>query len=131
MKITSLGQIVRSKVTFMTIAGNIISAARDIENGFMENYLRTASKHLTDITPANLSKAYAYVVRHATGDAMKINLLSKLCVIYRLSNVDIDKIPERLRTNRQGLTNWDEIAYSTLRTPDFLNRMTLFIARAM
>lgn len=130
-KVVGIGQAARSKVTFLNLAGNIISAARDVENGFMENYLRTCSKYLTDITSANMSKAYAYVVKNGSMDAMKVTLLSKLCVRYRLSNTDTARIAERLRTNRQGLSNWDNIAYSTLRSPDFLNRMTLFIARAM
>ena len=130
-KIVGIGQGVRSNVTFLNLAGNIISAARDVENGFMENYLRTASKFLTDINTSNMSKAYLYVVRNGSMDAMKTTLLSKLCVRYRLSNTDTARIVERLKTNRQGLSNWDNIAYSTLRSPDFLNRMTLFIARAM
>lgn len=130
-RIVGIGQAIRSDVTFLNLAGNIISAARDVENGFMENYLRTCSKFLTDINSSNMSKAYAYVVRNGSMDAMKITLLSKLCVRYRLSNTDTARIAERLKTNRQGLSNWDNIAYSTLRSPDFLNRMTLFIARAM
>ena len=130
-KVVGVGQALRSKVTFLNLAGNIISAARDVENGFMENYLRTCSKYLTDINASNMSKAYAYVVKNGSMDAMKVTLLSKLCVRYRLSNTDTARIAERLKTNRQGLSNWDNIAYSTLRSPDFLNRMTLFIARAM
>ena len=130
-KIVGVGQGLRSNVTFLNLAGNVIAAARDVENGFMENYLRTASKFLTDINASNMSKAYVYVVRNGSMDAMKITLLSKLCVRYRLSNTDTARIAERLKTNRQGLSNWDNIAYSTLRSPDFLNRMTLFIARAM
>ena len=130
-KIVGIGQGVRSNVTFLNLAGNVISAARDVENGFMENYLRTTSKFLTDINASNMSKAYLYVVKNGSMDAMKITLLSKLCVRYRLSNTDTARITERLKTNRQGLSNWDNIAYSTLRSPDFLNRMTLFIARAM
>ena len=130
-KIVGIGQGVLSNVRFLNLAGNVISAARDVENGFMENYLRTASKFLTDINASNMSKAYLYVVKNGSMDAMKITLLSKLCVRYRLSNTDTARITERLKTNRQGLSNWDNIAYSTLRSPDFLNRMTLFIARAM
>ena len=130
-KVVGIGQGMRSGITLAVIAGNTISAARDIENGFMENYLRVASKHLTDISASNMSKAYTYVVRHASSDAMKVTLLSKLCVRYRLSNTDTARITERLETNRQGLSNWDNIAFSTLRSPDFLNRMTLFIARVM
>lgn len=130
-KVVGLGQAVRSNVTFLNLAGNVIAAARDVENGFMENYLRTCSKFLTDINASNMSKAYAYVVKNGSMDAMKVTLLSKLCVRYRLSNTDTARIAERLKTNRQGLSNWDNIAYSTLRSPDFLNRMTLFIARSM
>ena len=129
--IMATGQGLRRNVTFLNIAGNVIAAARDVENGFMENYIRTASKYMTNISSKNLSKAYAYVVKNGTMDAMKMTLLSKLCVKYRLSNTDTARIVERLKTGRQGLTNWDNMMYSTLRAPDFLNRMTLFIARAM
>lgn len=121
----------RQGVVFMNLAGNAIAAVRDIENGFFENYLRVASKYQTNISGKNLSKAYAYVVREGSFDAMKVTLLSKLCVKYRLSNTDTARIAERLKSNRQGLSNWDNIAFSTLRAPDFLNRMTLFIAQAM
>jgi len=62
---------------------------------------------------------------------MNINLLSKLNIRYRLSNTDLARIKERLRTGRNGAYNWDNWAYSTLRTPDFLNRLTLFVARCM
>jgi hypothetical protein len=113
------------------LAGNVIAAARDVENGFMENFIRTASKYMTDISPKNMAKAYAYVVKEGSLDAMKTTLISKLCVRYRLSNTDTARITERLKSNRQGLANWDNIAYSTLRAPDFLNRMSLFIAKAM
>lgn len=130
-KIVGTGRAVRKIVTFMNLAGNLIAGARDVENGFMENYIRTVSGFQTDINKANLTKAYAYVVKEGSLDATKITLLSKLCVRYRLSNTDTARIAERLKTNRQGLSNWDNIAYSTLRSPDFLNRMTLFIARAM
>jgi len=36
---------VRQGVVFMNLAGNAIAAVRDIENGFFENYLRTATKY--------------------------------------------------------------------------------------
>ena len=97
----------------------------------MENYLRTVSGYQTNISKSNMTKAYTYVVTHDNHNAMAVNLLSKLCVRYRLSNTDTARITERLRSNRQGISNWDNIAYSTLRGPDFLNRMTLFIGKAM
>lgn len=68
---------------------------------------------------------------HGTANTMNINMISKLCVKYRLSNTDLARITERLKTNRGGIYNWDNWAFSTLRSPDFLNRMTLFVAKAM
>ena len=130
-KIMAVGHGLRKHVIFLNIAGNVIGSVRDIENGFMENYIRTASSYMTNISAKNLSKAYAYVVKNGSLDAMKMTLISKLCVKYRLSNTDTARIVERLKTGRQGLANWDNIFYASLRAPDFLNRMTLFIAQAM
>ena len=94
----------------------------------MENFIRTASKYMTNISAKNLAKAYAYVTKESSIDAMKITLLGKLCVRYRLSNTDTARITERLVTNRQGLANWDNALYTSLRAPDYLNRMSLFVA---
>ena len=122
---------VRTFVTYANLAGNAVAYFRDIENGFMENYLRTVTKFQTDISASNLTKAYGYVITNGTSNTMNINMLSKLCVKYRLSNTDLARITERLKTNRGGIYNWDNWAFSTLRSPDFLNRMTLFVAKAM
>ena len=122
---------VRQFVTYANLAGNAVAYLRDIENGFFENFLRTVTKFQTDINAKNLTKAYEYVITHGSSNTMNINMLSKLCVRYRLSNTDLARITERLKTNRGGIFNWDNWAFSTLRSPDFLNRMTLFVARAM
>lgn len=122
---------VRTFVTYANLAGNAVAYLRDIENGFFENFLRTATKFQTNISAKNLTKAYGYVITHGSSNTMNINMLSKLCVRYRLSNTDLARITERLKTNRGGIFNWDNWAFSTLRSPDFLNRMTLFVAKAM
>ena len=121
----------KQSVTFLNLAGNVISYFRDIINGFGENYLRALTKFQTDIKKEPLTKAYQYVIAHGRSNAMNINLLSKLNVRYRLSNTDLARIKERLRTGVNGFYNWDNWAYATLRCPDFLNRMTLFVARCM
>lgn len=122
---------VRKFVTYANLAGNAVAYLRDIENGFLENFLRTATKFQTDISAANLTKAYGYVMTHGSANPTNINILSKLCVRYRLSNTDLSRITERLKSNRGGIFNWDNWAFSTLRSPDFLNRMTMFVAKAM
>lgn len=129
--IVSFMSPVRQLVTYANLAGNMVAYLRDIENGFLENYLRTFTNFQTNISAKNVTKAYEYVVTHGTSNTMNITMLSKLCVRYRLSNTDLARITERLKTNRGGIFNWDNWAFSTLRSPDFLNRMTLFVAKAM
>ena len=130
-KIVAMASGLKQGVTFLNLAGNMVSFFRDTINGFMENFLRSATKFQTDLKAGSLSKAYEYVVTNGRSNAMNINLLSKLNIRYRLSNTDLARIKERLRTGRNGVYNWDNWAYATLRSPDFLNRMTLFVARCM
>lgn len=115
----------------MLVGGNIVGAFRDLIEGAQQNFIRSTIKFNTDLNPSNISKAYAYVTTHATSNAMAVNLLSKLCLKYRLSNTDVGRIAERAKSGRNGIFNYDNIIYGTLRSPDFINRMTLFVARCM
>lgn len=117
--------------TNVLIGGNVVGFVRDIFQGLEENFIRTVTKLNTDIDAKSVAKAYTYVARHATSNAMAINLLGKLCSRYRLSNTDVGRIGERYKTGRNGLLNYDNGLYGTLRTPDFINRMTLFVAKCM
>ena len=115
----------------LLLAGNLVSYFRDIFQGAQENFIRTFIKFNTDITPSEVSKAYAYVHTHSTSNAMAQNLLSRLCQVYRISNMDVGRIASRYKTDRNGMLNVENRVYSTLRSPDYLNRMTLFVARCM
>ena len=122
---------VRTFVTYSNLAGNLVSAYRDMFNGFLENYARTVNHFQTDLSAANVSRAYQYVFTHAMTSSMAVSLLSKLCVKYRLSNIDVARITEGLNSNTGGAVRFDNWAFSTLRKPDFVNRMVLFVARCM
>lgn len=130
-KIIGVISPVRTVVSHMLVGGNIVGAFRDIIEGTQQNFIRAALKYNTDLKASNVAKAYAYVSTHATSNAMAVNLLSKLCLKYRLSNTDVGRIAERAKTQRNGIFSYDNALYSTLRSPDFLNRMTLFVARCM
>lgn len=130
-KIMSVLQPIKSVVTDMFLMGNVQAFFRDCIQGVLENYTRSIIKLNTDITPKTVTQAYAYVTTHATSNAMAQNLLSELCKIYRLSNTDVSRISERAKTGRNGALNLENWVYSTLRSPDFLNRMTLFVAKCM
>lgn len=122
---------IKKFATDLLLSANVAGFVRDITQGVLENITRTAIKFNTDIDPKNISKAYWYVTRHATSNAMAANLLSKLCLKYRLSNTDVARIGERAKTQRNGIFSYDNALYGTLRTPDFINRMVLFVARCM
>lgn len=130
-KIVGVISPIKRVVTHMLLGGNIVGAIRDSIEGAEQNFIRSVIKLNTDITPKEVAAAYAYVVRHSSSNAMAQNLLSKLCLKYRISNTDVGRISERAKSARTGILNWDNIMYSTLRCPDFLNRMTLFVAKCM
>lgn len=130
-KVVGALQSLRTAVTHANLAGNIVSYFRDNMNGFLENFMRAIIKFQTDLTIDDVRRAYQYVVPNSINNAMNVNILSKLCVKYRLSNTDLARISERLKTNRGGIFNADNWAYATLRSPDFMNRMVLFVAKCM
>ena len=130
-KIVGVISPVKRVVTHMLLGGNIVGAIRDSFEGAQQNFIRSVIKLNTDISPKEVKDAYAYVFTHSSSNAMAQNLLSQLCLKYRISNTDVGRIAERAKTGRNGILNMENIMYSTLRCPDFLNRMTLFVAKCM
>ena len=130
-KIVGIITPLKRVVSHMLIGGNLISALRDCIEGAEQNFIRSVIKLNTDLDPKDVSAAYAYVWKNSKANAMSQNLLSKLCLRYRISNTDVGRIAERAKTSRNGIYNFSNIMYSTLRCPDFLNRMTLFVAKCM
>lgn len=122
---------VKHFVSKMFLSFNVKSMFRDTLEGFQQNYIKAATKYGTDISTANLTKAYNIVMKGCCSNVRTISLLNQLCIKYGLSNLDFANIANGLRTDRSGIKHWDDIAYNTMKRPDFLNRMTLFVARAL
>lgn len=122
---------VKQIATHLLIGGNIVGFIRDSIQGLEANFMQTYTKLNTDLDAKSVTAAYAYVTKHATSNAMAVNLLGKLCLKYRLSNTDVGRIAERAKTGRNGLLNYDNWLYGTMRSPDFINRMVLFVAKCM
>jgi hypothetical protein len=78
-----------------------------------------------------LGKAYAEVTKASFTSIKNITIIDELCKTYRLSNLDVARISEGLTTSSSGVLNVEKWMYSTLRNPDFLNRMVLFVAKCM
>lgn len=127
-KITGWLTPLRRLVSNTLIAGNIIGMLRDTFEGVWQNTMRAVNKYQTDISLTSLNKAYGTVLKNSFTDGRSINIVNQLCQIYRLSNIDVSRISEGLKSGR-GITNIGNWMYSTLRRPDFLNRMVLFVAR--
>lgn len=120
----------RKLVSDAYIAGNIISCFRDTFNGFFENMTRAIIKYQTGgIKASEILKSYKSVIRASFTSARDITIIDELCKTYRLSNLDVARISEGLTTSHCGILNVENWLYSTLRTPDFLNRMVLFVAK--
>ena len=116
--------------TTVYILGNLASAVRDTTEGLLHNMTRSVIKFQTNITSKELSRAYGIVFKEGTfSNVRTMNILNQLNIKYRISNVDLARIQEVLATGRSGLDNAENWAYATLRRPDFLNRMTLFVAK--
>ena len=127
-KILGITAPLRSLVSDTLIAGNVISMLRDTFEGVWQNTLRSLNHYQTNIDKASLAKAYTTVVKNSFTDGRSINIVNQLCQIYRLSNIDVSRISEGLKSER-GAMNFKNWMYATLRRPDFLNRMTLFVAK--
>lgn len=121
----------RKAVSTAYIAGNIVSMFRDTFEGMWQNTARMLTKYQTDIDAKSLTKAYKEVTLASFTSMRNITIIDELCKTYRLSNLDIARISEGLTTSRGGLMNIENWMYTTLRAPDFLNRMVLFVAKAM
>lgn len=115
----------------LLIMGNLRAAFRDSFEGLMQNTVRTLTKFNTNLMTSNVYKAYGVVLKDIFSNDRTLNIVSELCLRYRLSNTDAAKVNERSKFGKGGITNPSYLGYSTLRGPDFLNRMTLFVARCL
>ena len=121
----------RQLVSKAYIAGNIVSAFRDTFEGMWQNTARMLTKYQTDIDSKSLTSAYKEVTKASFTSIRNITIIDELCKTYRLSNLDVARISEGLTTSRGGVLNVENWMYATLRAPDFLNRMVLFVAKCM
>lgn len=78
-----------------------------------------------------MTSAYKEVTKASFTSVRNITLIDELCKTYRLSNLDVARISEGLTSSRGGILNAENWMYATLRAPDFLNRMVLFVAKCM
>lgn len=119
----------RSAVSSLYIAGNIAGAVRDGFQGLLENISSAVIKFQTNIGAKDVAFGYKEVIAEGVNNLMTMSKLNQFNVKYRFSNLDVARISEGQKTGRGGILNAENWAYSTLRGPDYLNRMVLFVAK--
>ena len=119
----------RSAVSGLYVAGNVAGAVRDSFQGLLENITSALIKFQTDIDASDVAFGYKEVIAEGVGNLMTMTKLNQFNVKYRFSNLDVARISEGQKTGRGGILNAENWAYATLRGPDYLNRMVLFVAK--
>jgi len=115
--------------------GNVSGEVRDSIEGFGQIMARAITHVNTDITPSDVTKAYKIVTKECLENTFtgknKAGIVSQLCIKYRLSNIDVSNVAEGQKTGNKGLNHWQDELFRTMKDPDFLNRMVLFVARCI
>lgn len=122
-------QPLRSMVSAFYVAGNVTGAVRDSFQGLLENITSAIIKFQTDIDVKDVAFGYKEVIAEGVGNLMVATKINQFNLKYRFSNLDAARISEGQKTGRGGILNAENWAYSTLRGPDYLNRMVLFVAK--
>ena len=128
-KLESYLQPLRSMVSAFYVAGNVTGAVRDSFQGLLENITSAIIKFQTEIDAKDVAFGYKEVIAEGVGNLMVATKLNQFNLKYRFSNLDAARISEGQKTGRGGILNAENWAYSTLRSPDYLNRMVLFVAK--
>ena len=119
----------RRAVSTLYVAGNVAGAVRDSFQGLLENISSAVIKFQTEIGVKDVAFGYKEVMAEGVGNLMTMTKLNQFNVKYRFSNLDVARISEGQKTGRGGILNGENWAYATLRGPDYLNRMVLFVAK--
>lgn len=128
-KVEAIMAPLRHAVSTFYVAGNVAGAARDSFQGLLENISSAVIKFQTDIGVKDVAFGYKEVISEGVGNLMTMTKLNQFNVKYRFSNLDVARISEGQKTGRGGILNGEQWAYATLRGPDYLNRMVLFVAK--
>nr|DAF63725.1 MAG TPA: hypothetical protein [Podoviridae sp. ctz6O13] len=119
----------RKLVSRLYIASNPVGMVRDFIQGLEANFVSSLVKFQTDVSAKDVAFGYSEVFKEGCTNLMKMTKLNQFNIRFGLSNFDAARVAERLKTGRGGVLNYEYWMYYTLRAPDYLNRMTLFVAK--
>lgn len=128
--IVGILQPLRSLTSKLLVGANVIGSVRDTFQGIWNLTSRVITHYMTDITAESAAKAYKETLQNILTSSRSVSKISLLNKQFKIS-FDASIPSEALKTGRSGIFNYQEYFYATLKRPDFLNRMTLFIARCI
>lgn len=121
----------RSLTSKMILGGNLISGAKETVVGFHTLYNNAVANTLFDKDRVNLAQmiqAYAMTWGDAATQIANITLGEHLNHVYRMANVDMNAVVERMNYEKLDTFRLNDRLFWTSRAPDYLHRMTLLRA---
>lgn len=116
------------KVTsLMTLALRPPLLIKELVFGFIKNASYGWSKIYGDdsFNSGDLTKAYGLLLKSQED----FNIISNLNTEYRVANRDINQIVNKVKVDRTGLNFMSNIMYWCNTAPDYVNRLSLFLAK--
>lgn len=121
---------VQKLASIMALALRPSLLVKEMVVGSIKNVSYAWSKVYGDDTfnEKTLTKAYKLV---ATPDSETYDLIDSLNMEYRFVNYDMNHIVDRKKVDRYGLEFFSNNLYWFNRAPDYINRMSLFLAKML
>ncbi len=122
----------RQFASFLFLGFNPKGFIRDLTQGIWNSTTKARSKLGFSFDQSHLAKAYGYMIGDVKDFVKEITLIEELNVFTGMANMDVHRIVDELKSNKNGLFNFkSRYMFWFARSPDYFNRMTLFIAQAI
>ena len=82
-----------------------------------------------NFTYKELLQAGAIIMKDGPDFLSRVTKIEALNARMRLADFDMNKLSQRLVSNKSGLSNLSRYTYWFTTAPDYYNRMTMFIAQ--
>lgn len=125
---------VKRLASFGLLAFNVTGGVRDVFDGMWKNSAMAFSKMYytgEKFTYKELMQAGAIIMKDGPDFLQRVTKIEALNARMRLADFDMNKLSQRLVSNKSGLSNLSRFTYWFTTAPDYYNRMTMFIAQSI
>lgn len=125
---------IKRLASFGLLAFNVTGGVRDVFDGMWKNSAMAFSKMYytgEKFTYKELLQAGAIIMKDGPDFLSRVTKIEALNARMRLADFDMNKLSQRLVSNKSGLSNLSRYTYWFTTAPDYYNRMTMFIAQSL